>query len=87
PMLPHIPSASQLLFSMDVAVALPSGDRNICSSACLKTSGGREILITAALNAGEWEVKNGGRKRVREGETERERKGMGRRHVLSPPVL
>lgn len=31
-------------------VVPPSGDRNIRSSACLKTSGGREILITAALH-------------------------------------
>lgn len=30
-------------------VVPPSGDANICSPACLKTSGGREILIIAAI--------------------------------------
>lgn len=42
-----IPAA--LFYGHCSCVALPSGDMNICSSACLKASCGREILITAAL--------------------------------------
>lgn len=53
PFLPNPPhplsTQTALFYGHCSCVVPPSGDVNICSSACLKTSGGREILITAAV--------------------------------------